>query len=287
MNLLKYLIISAQLLFSMEAEAGNLDINILTIPLAGVSSANPSSDPQPTLYLDALYQLIERHYDGNITYKETSPNRITQELSNPETVQCLINVKSKSYDEFSVFISVAPAINPRFIYDPLKLKSIPQKDGMIDIEKIIAEKRYVGGITKGRPYSDSLAPYIKKGIANQTIKEINSSTFGTNLVGMLASERVDYIIEYPTTLYAYTGPPKKPRLEEAVIYQGKDIDELGFYCSKSTRGTLIAKHINQAIIKALEKDLVSYLKITTGFDVGPQQLDLQQKVNEYILNRLK
>lgn len=287
MNLLKPLIIITQLLFSIEAKADNLDINILTVSLAGVSSANPQSEKSPKLYLDALYRLIERHYVGTVTYKEISPNRIIQELSSPEKVQCLINVKSKSYEGFSIFISVAPAINPRFIYNPQKVKSIPQIDGMVDIDKIITERIYVGGIAKGRPYSDSLAPYLEKGIANKTIKEINSSTYGTNLVGMLGSERVDYIIEYPTVLYAYTGPAKSLKLKEAVIHQGKNIDELGFYCSNNAKGESVARHLDQAILKVLKKDLDTYLEITAGFDVGSQQRELSQRVNEYILKRLK
>lgn len=287
MNILKPLAIFAQLLFCIEAKADYLDINILTISLAGISSGNPHADQKPKPYLDAIYQLIEQNYEGNITYKETPPNRIAQELLKSEKTQCLINVKNKAFDKLSAFISVAPAINPRIIYDPLKLKAIPQTDGLVDIKKLITEKKYVGGIVKGRPYTDSLAPYIEKGIANQTIQEISSSTFGTNLVGMLASERVDYIIDYPATLHAYTGPGDTQALIGAVIYQGKDISEIGFYCSKTAESALVNKHLNQAVIKMLQNNLESYLKIGTDFDAGPQRLEFAQKLNEYVLNRLK
>lgn len=204
------------LLFSIVCERGfpHEKLDILVIPLSGVSSDNPA-DNESDLFLDKLYRLIE--------------SRLEALVNSPE------------------------------------LK---------------------GASVSGRSYPDSVSELINKGFKLGVILEFSTSTYGTNLISMVSQRRVDYAIDYASTIYQENKSEHiqdKQGLQEVPILQNVDQNEIGLYCSGGNpkERELVSQRLNEvAIDLALEAE--AYRRLYSSYKSGVQKDRLLERLEVYL-----
>lgn len=117
------------------------------------------------------------------------------------------------------------------------------KDGLIDLEKLILNKNLTLSYTKERSYNPIIDKLIVKYQNNDNLVYRPASDLTSGFLNMLRENRADYIIEYPTMVAYYSNDefltlPIKNANKTFPVYIG---------CSKTKTGKEIIQRINTII----------------------------------------
>ncbi len=262
--------------------AAERELDIVTIPQAGISTANPRKSLE-YLFLDSLYQLLESKFDGHINYKAVSPNRIINTLKESENVACIINLKNSTYSELDYYIPLGPAVGLSVIFKKNRSHEFPITEGLLDLAQLVQSLKLRGVTVSGRPYPDAISSIISQGARLGSIEVISTSSYGTNTISMVGLERVDYVIDYSSVIdYA----PKNYLLESSAIMQNIDQNQIGLYCAGGSLDDQLdtVKKLNAAAIAlALEGD--SYKSLYSKYNSGAQRERLMKNLDYYLATR--
>jgi hypothetical protein len=277
------LLCSLSLLCGKSLASDQLDI--LAIPLAGVSSENPAKNNND-LFLDQLYRAIEFRFEGNVNYRTTSPNRILKTLKEGRNVTCTASIWNGRYSNVDYYIPLGPAVGLSVIVRRDRLHDLPVTQGMVDLEVLVNFPELKGATVGGRPYPDTVSELIYKGIALGTLHEFNTPTYGTNIIAMIARRRMDYTIDYAPAAYSKSYSEHMQDMEELSILQNIDQNEFGLYCSGGTPADRerISQKLNKlAIDLALEAE--TYRQLYSLYELGAQKKRTMERLEEYLKTR--
>lgn len=274
-----YLLISTAFSNCLASED---ELDIITVSLAGISSADPRKS-QEYLFLDDLYRLLESRFDGRMNYKEASPNRIISTLENSKNVACIINLKNSTYSALDYYIPLGPAVGMSVIFKKNRSSEFPIIDGVIDLSKLVQSPILRGAAVSGRPCPDVVSSIITQGVELGSIKVFNTSSYGTNVISMVGLGRLDYVIDY-SSIIDYM--PDRYSLESSAIMQNIDQNQIGLYCaggSLADRSRIVKKLNSTAIALALEAD--SYKLLYSKYNAGAQRDRLLKNLDGYLATR--
>lgn len=263
--------------------ASENELDIVTVPLAGISTADPRKSHE-SLFLDSLYRLLESRFDGRINYKSASPNRIIDTLKKSKNVACIINLKNSTYSGLDYYIPLGPAVGLSVIFKKNRSREFPISEGLLDLAQLVRSPTLRGATVSGRPYPDAISSIISQGTQLGSIKVISTSNYGTNTISMVGLGRIDYVIDYSSVI---DYMPSNYSLESSAIMQNIDQNQIGLYCAggSSSELLIVVEKLNSAAI-ALALEAGSYKSLYSKYNAGTQRDRLLKNLDDYLAVRV-
>lgn len=162
----------------------------------------------------------------------------------------VLALKNKTREkEMIISYPVTVVLSAKVIYrseDKVKFKEYINKEGNIDLEKVILDKKIRIGISVGRIFAEKVNQIIDENLNNKNIEILMSQNSPEGNIEKLTRKRVDCIIEYLEVLEYYK---KDKRIEyEAITI--KDVPEyfyLFIILNKNEFGENAVKRINKVL----------------------------------------
>jgi uncharacterized protein (TIGR02285 family) len=174
--------------------------------------------------------------------------RLEQIFQQSETGSCVLGAL---YSEeraqsrlFSVPMAVGPAVAVGYIAGKLTTHPAMQPEGA-DIRMLALDKTIRGAFQPNRLYPDIITPLLLHPDSNLSSHAFTSEI---NAAGLLAGNRVDYVVEYPERMQYYNQLlPEAAALEHRAIV-GANIASVSYVtCSQDSIGRAAIEAIDQVL----------------------------------------
>lgn len=207
--------------------------------------------------------------------------RLEQIFQQPEAASCALGTL---YSEeraqtrlFSVPMAVGPALAVGYLADKLSAHPAMHEDG-VDIRMLALDKTITGVFQPNRLYPDVITPLLQHPDSNLSSHAFTSEI---NAAGLLAGNRVDYVVEYPERMQYYNQLlPEAAALEHRAI-AGANVATVSYItCSNDSVGQAAIEAIDQVLpvlwqstdyLQAMQRWLDNNARRRLGTDISKQQ----------------
>ncbi len=156
-------------------------------------------------------------------------------------------VRSAAREKLAYFSNTWPMPPLQLIVRRDHAAAVPtDATGQVDLAALLADPRLRGVIVNGRSYGPALDGQLAR--HGKRLRHITSGDFGSNLMPMLLQGRADYVIEYPSLLYALA--PGRPEVAGLTGLPIRGVNEpviSGVACPRTPWGQAAIRRIDAVL----------------------------------------
>ena len=198
----------------------------------------------PDHTIDALTQALPEFEHRRVLM---NADRLTSMMDAGEHV-CYATIILTPMRDKTRYFTYANFSEPRSLIVPAALvPKLTLKDGAVVLSALLQDSRFKGLLVSQRSYGMALDAVLHDARAG-AITRVNSPDMGRNLLHMLLAGRMDYTIEYPSSLdYRRRLDPRFNALDALPIAEDTNLTWDGVACPHNEWGKAVIEKIDAAL----------------------------------------
>lgn len=207
-----------------------------------------------------FYDLITQHlirelpqYDH--TLHVANYQRILQEIKDGSKVCCASLYKTPEREKFTAFSVPVVLVLPNGVTIRKEqhnlFKPYIDKDGKIELSRLLQDEKLLLGIAKGRKYSGGIDEILNEHVGKSNVVERSGKDVFKGLLGMLKARRVDYLLGYPVEAqYLADKAGYRDDILFFPVAETKQIFTLGHVgCPNTDWGKSVIEDVNEVLLE--------------------------------------